>query len=135
MALFIQPVRAYIRATALVVMCSITPHAAAAGAPQPSIRELARNEVTRMVAAGSRASTVPYPPNYPQTFRPLMPSTKAGRRVAFVTLGAVGGLIAGAMIGAGIGCIHPVEDCALTGLVGAPIGAAAGAVTVVVLTR
>jgi hypothetical protein len=136
MRLFNQPFRAYIRATAVVVMCSITPHVAAAATPQPSIREAARKEVTRMVAADSRSAGAPYPPNYPQKFRPPMPNTRAGRRAVLVTLGAVGGLIAGGVLAGTISCsVNAVEDCGLASLAGAPIGAAAAGVTVAILTR
>ena len=138
MNLFNQPLCAYIRMTAAAVaIFGMTPQLATAQTPHPSIREVARKEVTRMAAASSAAAIVPHPPNYPQGFRPPMPTTKAGKRAAAVTLGAVGGLVAGAMIGAGIGCVqsHNAEDCALAGLAGAPIGAAAGAVTVVLVTR
>jgi hypothetical protein len=136
MNLFDQPLRAYIRMTAAVAIFGMTPQLATAQTPHPSIREVARKEVTRMAAASS-AAIVPHPPNYPQGFRPPMPNTPAGRRAAAITLGAVGGLVAGAMIGAGIGCIHYhyAEECALGGLAGAPIGAAAGAITVVLVTR
>ena len=89
-----------------------------------------------MAAADAKAATVPHPPNYPQLFRPPMPHTKAGRRVAAITLGAVGGLVAGAAIGTTIGCIPYAEDCGLPGLmIGAPIGAASGAVAGILLAR
>ena len=137
MNLFNQPLCTYIRMTAAVVILGMTPPLATAQTPHPSIREAARKEVTRMAAADANAAIVPHPPNYPQGFRPPMPTTKAGRRAAAVTLGAVGGLVAGAMIGAGIGCAysHDAEDCVLAGVAGAPIGAAAGAMTVVLVTR
>jgi hypothetical protein len=97
---------------------------------------LARNEAIRMVAADSKAATVPRPPNYPQAFLPSMPTTKAGRRAAAVTLGALGGLVGGAVIATRVGCINGGEDCEFAGLmVGAPIGAVAGGVTVALLTR
>ncbi len=137
MNLFDQPLRAYIRMTAAVAIFAMTPQLATAQTPHPSIREIARKEVTRIAAADAMAAIVPHPPNYPQGFRPPMPTTKVGRRAAAITLGAVGGLVAGAMIGAGIGCIHYhyAEECALAGLAGAPTGAAAGAITVVLVTR
>jgi|SRR6185295_1495566 len=136
MNLFNQPLRAYIRMTAAVVIFGVTPQLAAAQAPHPSIREVARTEVTRMVAADSKAAIVPHPPNYPQTFGPPIPNTKAGRRAVLVTLGSLGGLIGGGMLAATISCsANPGEDCGLAALAGAPVGAVAAGLTVAILTR
>jgi hypothetical protein len=130
--MFNQPLFSCLRA-ALIVVCIAT--AAAAEPSRPSIRESARKEVVRLVAAEASASVLP--PNYPRTFAGPVPKSRFGRRIVTGTAGAVGGLFAGALLGTGIarvsGCPY---ECALSGmLVGAPVGMVAGAITAVVLTH
>ena len=135
MNLFNQPLRAYIRMTAAVAILGMTPPPATAQTPHPSIREAARKEAARMAAADARASVLP--PNYPRTFAGPVPTSRLGRRVVAGTAGAVGGFLAGTLIGLGVaranGC---TGDCSLTAfVVGAPIGAVSGAITGALLTR
>jgi hypothetical protein len=130
--MFNQPLFSCLRAAAIVT-CVAT--AAAAQPSKPSIRESARKEVVRLVAAEASGSMLP--PNYPRTFAGPVPTSRFGRQIVAGTAGAVGGLFAGALVGGGltsIGCGG--EDCALSGIViGAPIGAAAGAVIGALLVR
>ena len=135
MSLFNQPLRVYIRTTAVVAIFSVAPHLAVAQTPHPSIRETARKEAARMVRSDSKSAAVSRAANYPPLGRPSTLNTNTGRRATLITLGALGGLLAGYKIGSAIGCIHDGEDCELTGLVSAPVGAIAAGITVAVLTR
>ena len=133
MNLFDQPLRVYVRMTAIVLIVAITPRLATAEPRRPSIRETARKEVARIVAADPivlRSAA-----RHPQSFGSFRAKVNTGRRATLITLGMLGGLVGGYYVGAALGCIHSGNECGLTGLIGAPIGAVAGGITVAVLTR
>ena len=135
MNLFDQPLCTYVRMTAAVAIFGMTPQLAIAQTPHPSIREVARKEVTRMAAADARASVLP--PNYPRIFAGPVPTSRLGRRVVAGTAGAAGGFLAGTLIGLGVARANGCSgECSLRGfVVGAPIGAISGAITGALLTR
>ena len=130
--MFNQPLFSCLRA-ALIVVCIAT--AAAAEPSRPSIRESARRNMVRLVAAEASASVLP--PNYPRTFAGPIPTSRFGRQLVTGTAGAVGGFFAGTLLGAAIANVNGCPgECALRGvLIGAPIGLATGAITAVVLTH
>src|SRR5258706_8533241 len=109
--------------------------AAAAEPSRPTVRETARKEVVRLVAAEASASVLP--PNYPRTFAGPVPASRFGRQIVAGTAGAAGGLVAGALLGAAVANVNGCPgECGLRGmLIGAPIGAVAGGITVAILTR
>jgi hypothetical protein len=78
-----------------------------------SIAESGRKEVARLAAAELNRSVLP--PNYPRSFAGPSPSSRFGRQIVAGTAGAVGGSLAGALIGGAIAnagsCFG--EDCAL----------------------
>src|SRR4051812_29360833 len=102
MNLFNQPLRLYIRMTAVVAMFGMTPPLATAQTPHLSIREVARKEAARMVTADSKSARVPRTGPYPPPLRLSTLNTNTGRRAALVTLGALGGLVGGFMAGSAI---------------------------------
>jgi hypothetical protein len=104
--------------------------------PRASIAETGRKAVVRLVSDDPSHSILS--PNYPRSFPRPSPTSHFGRQIVAGTAGAVGGLFAGAWIGAAIANAGECrgEDCFLSGMViGAPIGAIAGAIAGVALAK